>query len=206
MAGLILTTLSDWDTNFIIAQVLGFFALICSVVSYQQKKKRGLLLFLFFTGLFYAISYLFLNEIPPIFMNILCMTRAFVYGNDDKKWASNKRLWVSVFCLGTVGIGLYIFFGTNYRLYDFLPIISIFVANFSLSFKKTRHLRIAILLSDPLWLIYDLEVKQYFGVVNEAFIILSLLISLVRFDLLPRFKKKSMQEKIDKNKRLRDGK
>lgn len=63
-----------------------------------------------------------------------------------------------------------------------LPVISTTFECFALWNQNTRHIRWLFLSARPTWVVYNLLVGSYVGLVTEAFIVSSIVVAIIRFD------------------------
>lgn len=118
-------------------------------------------------------------------MNLIEAGVVFVaYKRENDQWAKNK-FWPYIF------IGLYIIAGllTTKTLTDFLPIIGQSFGAIAVWQKNPRTIRFLMLLPRPLWFIYNFIVGSYAGMTAEIFILVSVLIGIIRFDILRQTEK-----------------
>ena len=65
-----------------------------------------------------------------------------------------------------------------------LPILAMTIDSFAVWNKKTQYIRLLMLIPRPLWFVYNYTVVSYAGMVTEIFVLFSILIGIIRFDIL----------------------
>ncbi|BCL82050.1 YgjV family protein [Ktedonobacteria bacterium brp13] len=166
--------------NQILIQGIGYVALLFAILSFQ-KNKRGIILFyqIISQTLFFA-HYSLLHAWTGAAINVICTLRAIIfYQKDRKTWAQNV-VWVYAFMGAFILTALVTW--TNY--YGLLAIIATLGDTFALWKGSTKSMRFFMLMPRPLWLLYNLLVGSYAGMTTEVFVFLSVLIGILRFDIL----------------------
>lgn len=166
--------------NQIIIQGIGYLALLFVLLSFQ-KNKRVTLLLLMLTGLIlFVIHYSLLHAWTGALMNLVEAGIVFVsYREETDSWAKRK-FWPYVFIL------LYIIAGiiTAKSTVDFLPIVAQIFGAIAVWQINPRAIRFLMLLPRPLWFVYNFTVGSYAGMTGEILILTSVLIGILRFDIL----------------------
>ncbi|MEG1991386.1 MAG: YgjV family protein, partial [Christensenella sp.] len=103
----------------IFAQCVGFCGTICFFIGFQQKKRKKIILMQLFGILFFTAHFFLLGAYTGAMMNFLGLLRAFVYYNDNKKWAQNKA-WFYGFMISYLVIGII----TWENFFSLFPIIA----------------------------------------------------------------------------------
>ena len=68
--------------------------------------------------------------------------------------------------------------------FSILPILAMTIDSFAVWNKKTRNIRLLMMVPRPLWFIYNLIVSSYAGMITEVFVFFSLLVGIIRFDII----------------------
>ncbi|MEK7594589.1 MAG: YgjV family protein [Patescibacteria group bacterium] len=164
----------------LIIQSIGFLALFFVVLSFQ-KNSRGKLLFFMLVGIsLFVIHYALLGAWIGSLMNIIEAITVFVaYKKETDSWAQ-KIFWLYAF------VAIFIIAGalTAKSLVDFLPVLAQIFGTIAVWQTKPRNIRLLMLVPRPLWLIYNIAVGSYAGITAEVFILLSVLVGILRFDIL----------------------
>ncbi len=72
---------------------------------------------------------------------------------------------------------------------DVLPIAAQIFGGIAVWQNNPRSIRFLMLIPRPLWFIYNLFVGSYAGMIAEVFIFTSVLVGIIRFDILRQVKK-----------------
>ena len=115
-------------------------------------------------------------------MTGLAAVRAYVfYLRDSKKWI-NSRITLYLFVLFFWIAGLLTWKG----YISLLPAFAMSLECFALWSSNTKYIRWLLFSVRPAWILYDFLVGSYAGLATEAFIVGSLLIAIIRFDILKK--------------------
>lgn len=168
--------------NFWITQIIGLLGLLFIIISFQKDKKSFTLINHIFGSLSFVIHFILLNAWTGAAVNIVSAGRAYVFHIKESNKLLNKRIIMYLFIL-FFWIAGYLTWQSYLSL---LPVISLTITSFALWSKKTKHMRLLFLAGRPTWIIYNFLVGSYAGLLTEAFIVTSLGIAIIRFDVLKK--------------------
>lgn len=156
----------------IAAQVFGIGAMISLFCIYQQKSRKRLLLAKLSADICWVIHYLCLGGIAGMIPNGIGIFRELIFINrKERAWASSI-FWPGLFILINWILG----FHTFSIWYNILPILASSVVTVSLWIdnpKLTKYMSVPISFS---FLIYDIFIGSYIGIINEVISIASIAI------------------------------
>lgn len=161
-----------------IAQILGFIGLACSLLSFQMKKRGQILGFQMTASLMFCSQLFLLGAITGGCMDFISFIRTLIFSNNNKKWASSP-LWLVGFCLLMIVTGILTW--TNW--WDVLPMLGGILSTIALWMKSERKIRLISLSVGPCWLIYNLVKGAWSGALNEVLAMLSIIIGYLRNDV-----------------------
>ena len=160
-------------------QAIGFIGLFFVALSFQNKQRKGILLFQMLASVFYVIHFLLLGALTGFIMNLISIARCYVFYNKEKEWAS-KKIWLYFFMvLATLGA---VFTWKN--SFSILPMIGMCVGTASFWMNNPKHIRLLILISPPCWFTYNLISGSIAGMITEIFSLTSVVIGIIRFDIM----------------------
>lgn len=162
--------------KFFIAQLFGIGAMIALFSIYQQKSRKRLIISKLCADVCWVIHYLCLGAYGGMIPNFVGIFRELIFVNrDSKKWASSF-VWPIAFILINWGIG----FTTFESPINILPIAASTFVTVSLWFRRPRLTKLISIPISLTFLIYDIFVGSYVGVLNESIAIISIIISFAR--------------------------
>jgi len=168
--------------NFIIIQLIGFIGLLFVVISFQKDRRSFTLISQLVAALFFTAHFSLLSAWTGAAMNGLSATRAYVFNlRDSKKWVNNKIvMYIAILFFWIAGL-------LTWQGYvSLLPVISLTLESFALWCKNTKYMRWIFLSARPTWIIYDIMVGSYAGLATEVFIVGSITVAIIRFDILKK--------------------
>lgn len=163
--------------NEILGQIASILGMILTIISFQMKTRKQIIVFQTVGSAFFLSSYFLLAEWPGVYLNVVFLIRGVVfYFGKDKKWAEHKA-WLYVLLCAVVAAG-----AAGYNSWvDLLPIIGSVFGTFALYMKDENMLRLLKLGDSPCWLIYNCVIFSLGGILCEVFNIVSIVIGVLRY-------------------------
>lgn len=173
-----------------IAQSIGFLGTLILFISFQMPVKKKILLFQIISAFIFAVHYFFLGldtgNFSGMVMNLVAMVRTELFYFEDKKWFRPYLFTGTFLC-----IILYIGIDTWKNIYSLFPMLAMVDSTLCLNIKKEKYFRIFNFPGSPLWLVYGIYSKSYSGILGEIFTMTSIIIAVIRYDILHLGKKPS---------------
>lgn len=179
------------DKLNLLAQIIGFGGTALTIIAYQQNKRKNILLCMVISASLFTIHFILLGAYTGAIMNFFAGVRSLVFVNNTKKWAKSK-IWVAVFMvIYTVAC-----IATWDKWYSILPLIAMLLTTISNWVQSEKKIRFLTFPNSPCWLIYNVLNNSIAGVITEIFVMSSLIIAIIRFDLR---KPKKQEEAVNVN-------
>ncbi len=157
----------------ILVWVFGGCAMLSLFLSYQQRTRGRLLTCKLFADVFWAAHYFCLGAYGGMVPNFVGIFRELVFRERGKrKWASGFYIPV-IFIVFNWGLGIATWQGPL----NLLPLVASTFVTISLWLKNPKLTKLISIPVSCAFLIYDIFVLSYIGMVNESFAILSIMIS-----------------------------
>ena len=177
--------------NFIIAQIIGIFALIILMSSFQKNEKTLLLKYQIISSLLYAIQYAFLGAYTGSLMNLTCMARNFIFNRYN-----NKK--VPIYWLIIIVILMIIFsFMTYIGIISLLPTLAVILYSIAVWYGNLKLIRYTEVISCTLFIIYNIRVLAITGLIATIIELISALIAIYRFDIKIKLNKNAVKSNIN---------
>lgn len=171
----------------IFIQGVGYLALLFVILSFQNSTRVKILLFMLVGILLFVIHYALLGAWIGSLMNLIEAAMVFIaYKKETDAWAQ-KKFWPYVFIVIFIVAGAM----TAKSIVDCLPVLAQIFGTIAVWQTNPRAIRFIMLVPRPLWFTYNLVVGSYAGMITEAFILVSVLVGIIRFDILDKSKKKN---------------
>ena len=164
------------STKFVMIQAIGFLGTITFFLSYQCKSNKNLFRVQFISYSLYTIHLLMLGAITGGFSYILNTIRSLCLGskNDFLK----GRWMCCVLCILQVTTLIFTWSGW----WALLPVIANIAATIGGYTYNARKIRlVGMLINSPLWIIYNILVGSWAGIMDEIVSEISMIISIVRY-------------------------
>ena len=162
-------------SNFII-QIIGLIGTFLFFISFQCKSNKNLFRVQFVSYLCYTLHLLLLGAITGGISYILNTIRSFCLGSQNEKLKS-KKMCMLICTLQLVGMAF-----TWSGWISMLPVMANIAATIAGYSNNARKIRLAgMLINSPLWIVYDLIVGSWAGILDEVVSELSMIISIIRY-------------------------
>lgn len=152
----------------IIAQIIGFVAMILSVTSFQMKTKKQIIIMQCLTGIVFATHYFMLPDgtgLAGAAVNLVAIVRNIVFYFNYKPIFRSK-LWVVLFGILMGGSAIV---SRPEPISIFMCIAMVF-NTLSIAAEKPENVRKIILISSPFAFVYNIYVGSLGGIVNETLV------------------------------------
>lgn len=165
--------------NFVIAQIFGSIALIVLIISFQKNEKKKLLKYQIFSSLLYAIQYAFLGPEAYVgcLMNLTCMFRNFIFNKYQEK--RPPLYWLIIVIILMITFSLLTFKG----LISLLPMLAVVLYSIVVWNGNLKKVRIVEIISCLLYIIYNIRVQAYAGLVATIIEMLGAMVALYKFNI-----------------------
>lgn len=160
------------STNFILIQSIGFVALLLFALSFQLKTKQKILGVQVFSFLFWSLHYALLGAWTGMALTLLNSLRVFTF----YKYKGRPR-WL---------LYIFLFLALLFTVITWEGYISLFVlggvffatiSTFQEDEQKLRHLFPP---SNIMWIVYNLFVRSYSGILSEIIVLISIIVGIFR--------------------------
>ena len=162
--------------NMVFIQVIGFAGTFLFFFSYQCKRNENLFRVQFISYLGYTVHLLLLGAVTGGISYILNTVRSFCLGS---KYDLLKGKWMcGIICI----LQLITLFVTWSGWYSILPVaanIAATIGGYTYNGKKIRA--VGMLINSPLWILYNIIVGSWAGILDEIVSELSMIISICRY-------------------------
>ncbi len=170
-------------------QLIAIIALVAFAGSFQARTRRSILLWQIISIFFWVVHYFLLGALAGallIFANGI-ITIVFVY-TESRRWL--RSVWtLGISLLLVLGVGVYSWNGYS-SVWSLLGVASIIFAKWQIN---PKHIKLISIIASVFWIVYDVFVGSWGGIVTESVIISSIIVSLIRVSPMSpgRFEKKT---------------
>ena len=163
----------------ILAQVIGFIALIFIVLSYQAVDKKKFLLIQIFANIFFGLQYLVLSAFSAFASSMISLFRTIIFFKFEK---DNKK--ANIFVLGFFEILIFVFGMITFD--GVISLVPICIAAAYTYGTWQKNLKITYLIgvvASFLWIFYNFYVGAYVSIIGSLFELFSSFIGLIRLNI-----------------------
>jgi len=173
----------------LIAELIGVVGFIIAILSFQNKKRQGILVLQLISCTCWSLHFAFLGVWSGSLLNLIMALRCLVFaprGNPNSRFYKLAEWpgWIPVFILLFTAAVAFSWIGWI----CLLPLCGSTLTTFAMRAKSARTVRLLTLPNNPMWLIYNAFTGSIFGCVTEASLIISIIIGFLRHDVPARNK------------------
>ena len=164
----------------IIATVIGGFAAVIYVASYQCKNRTRILLLGALSRALFITQYILLGAFSGAVLDLIAIFAAMIAGRKEHPVIKKWLVPLIVLIHASVLVTSILLYGAWYDIFVLLATTFCVAA---LWFSRERIIRAVSLCGSPCWMVYNLSTKAYFSAVSDTFAIISLLVAIWRYDI-----------------------
>ena len=168
----------------IIIQLIGFLGILVSVAAFQCRKHKYILHLRTLSEVIFAVQYLLLGAYTGMAADLLGCLRNQIFTRQIEK--GKKTTGSSAFfSLAFAVFGILTWEGPK----SILVIVAKVLSTVAYGNKNPTVVRAIVLITSSCWLVYNIYVFSLAGIACEAVTLISLIVGILRMDLLPKLKK-----------------
>lgn len=173
---------------YIFAQALGLGAMVCNVISMQQKNRKNLLLFQMVVSTLFTVSFFLLGAYAAFLQNIVATARNILFSREKMSEKASK-IWTGVFIalfLLAYGLTFWLFgepFNARTAVINALPTVAMCIMSVAFGMRSVFKIRALSIVNAVLWLIYSIIFVSVGDIISETLSIVSSTVGIIRFDL-----------------------
>lgn len=168
----------------IIIQLIGALGILASVAAFQCKKHKHILTLRTLSEFIFAVQYFLLGAYTGMAADLLGCLRNQLFTRQIAKGKSTAGS-IALFSLAFTVFGILTWEGPKSLLVIFAKVLS----TVAYGNKNPTVVRAIILLTSSSWLIYNIYVFSLAGIACEVVTLVSLMVGILRMDVLPKLKK-----------------
>ncbi|MBE6677216.1 MAG: YgjV family protein [Ruminococcaceae bacterium] len=165
----------------IAAQIIGILAVAAFLLSYQQKKRKGIILLNLISRFLYILQYLLLGAFSGAVFDVLAAGSSVVAGKKHRKFIK-EHIIIVVLCMNAVIIFLgcaMVWYNKSYV--DILSLAGVLFEINALWLSSEKAIRWVSLFGAPFWFAYNMISKAYGSAIGNILTIISIVIALIRY-------------------------
>jgi len=164
----------------IIPQIMGLSAVATFLLSYQQKKRKNIILLNTISRCLYILQYLLLGAFAGAVLDILGAISSVIAGKKDSGFVKKytKIIFVSVNAMIVIAGAIIAFINKSWL--DILPIAGVLLHTSAFWISDEKIIRRVSLLGSPFWFVYNFLSHAYGSAIGDILTICSIFIAMIR--------------------------
>lgn len=162
-------------------QILGLLAVATFLLSYQQKKRKNIIITNVFSRLLYILQYLLLGAFSGAVLDVLGMISSLIAERKHSEFIKShiKGFFVSINIV--IIIAGSVIAVINKSFLDIFPIIGVLLHTNAFWINDEKIIRRISLLSSPFWFIYNFLSRAYGSAVGDVLTMFSIIIAMIKY-------------------------
>ena len=165
--------------QLLLGNIIALIASILMVISSSLKDRKKIIYVQTIQILFYTISDLILGGYTGAIINAISLVRNILSYKDKL-----TNPWKATIIILSVLLSLYF---NNLGFLGLLPIISTVTFTLFMNVKSTIKLKLLIIFTMVLWLIYDIAIKSYTSAAFDFFSAIANIVTLIQIKVKNRY-------------------
>ncbi len=164
----------------LLAQIIGVFAVITFLLSYQQKKRKNIIVWNATSRILYILQYLILGAFEGVVLDILGTVSSVVAQKKDSKIIKKNLIFFIIginLLILTAGLFLY------ENIFSLFPIVGVILHTSAFWITEEKIIRIVSFIGSPFWLVYNLASLAYGSAIGDILSMISIGTAIYRYDI-----------------------
>ena len=164
----------------VFAQIIGLFAVTTFLLSYQQKRRKNIIIWNATSRVLYIIQYLLLGAFEGAVLDILGTISSVVAQKKDNRIIKKHiRLFIIIINLIIFAVGLSLY----ENIFSLFPIIGVILHTSAFWITEEKIIRKISFIGSPFWLVYNLANLAYGSAIGDILTMISIGTAIYRYDI-----------------------
>ncbi len=166
---------------FYAANTVGIVAVVIFLLSYQQKTRKGIVTCNIISRVLYIVQYILLFAFEGAVLDVAGTVASFLAQKRDTPFIKKHlKAVITATNIGIIVCGLLLY----KNVFSLLPIIGVLLHTGAFWLTNEKHIRIVSLIGSPFWFVYNFASGAYGSSIGDALSMVSIIIAIVRYDIL----------------------
>lgn len=164
----------------LLAQAVGIIAVIAFLLSYQQKKRKNIIILNAISRVLYILQYIMLGAFEGAVLDVLGTVSSVAAEGKDKGFIARhtKFVFIAINLLIVIaGLILY------KNIFSLFPIIGVLLHTTAFWINDEKTIRKVSFCGSPFWFIYNFVSHAYGSALGDMLTMLSIGIAIYRYDI-----------------------
>ena len=177
---------------FYASQIIGLAATLLGIITGQLNKAKHILIKEIVLNSMCGIAAILVSGYNGAVVALLAsVLAAVIYYYDKREGKIPGWVYLSSYIVFLVSGTVTFLLWSGRNWYEVFPIISSVIFVYSLTARNPRIYRLSFVVNASLWIVYYFKITAYSNILTQFFLLVSIVIAIVRYDLPALFKKKS---------------
>lgn len=164
----------------LLAQIIGVFAVITFLLSYQQKKRKNIIVWNATSRILYILQYLILGAFEGVVLDILgTISSVAAQKKDSKIIKKNLIFFIIGINLLIITAGLFLY----ENIFSLFPIVGVVLHTSAFWITEEKIIRRVSFIGSPFWLVYNLASLAYGSAIGDILSMISIGTAIYRYDI-----------------------
>lgn len=165
----------------IVPQIIGIIAVILFVLSYQLKKRSGIIICNVISRCLYILQYILLGAFSGAILDVLGVFASVIAEKKDKPFIKKHLRAVIIAIDAIMVIAGVVICIINNSLLDLLPIAGVLLHTSAFWISDERKIRLVSLTGSPFWFVYNFASRAYGSAAGDLFTIVSIIVAMIKY-------------------------
>lgn len=154
-------------------QILGFIYALFLILSNFGKSTKQILFLQTISFFFKTLHYYLLGGISGFLTSLISMIRNIIFYK-----IKESKIWIVFFIIIYIIIGII----TLKSIYALLPVFATIIYTLIINYNNPKYLRYGIFITSLTWLIYNIYIISYSGIIIQIIMLISNIIAIIKLD------------------------
>ena len=173
-----------------LAQGVGILAITAFLLSYQQKKRKNIILLNVTSRALYILQYLLLGAFEGALLDVVGILASLLAQNKDRPIIKKH---IRLFFILTSGIIIFSGLLLYEDIFSLFPIAGVLLHTGAFWLTNEKHIRRVSFIGSPFWMVYNLSQMAYSSSLGDFLSMVSIGTAMWRYD---RKRKPKKEEKL----------
>lgn len=165
----------------IIPQILGIFAVITFLLSYQQKKRANIIVLNTVSRCLYIMQYILLSAFSGAVLDVLGVISSVVAGKKRAPFIKKHTTTTLVLINGCIILAGGAIAISNNSWLDLFPLAGVLLHTSAFWITNETVIRRVSLLGSPFWFVYNISTRAYGSAIGDILTMCSIIVAMIRY-------------------------
>lgn len=162
-----------------LAQAVGILAVVSFLLSYQQKKRKNIIIWNATSRVLYIVQYIMLGAFEGAVLDVLGTVSSVAAQNKEKSFIRKHiKTIVVVINLVIIAAGLVLY----ENVFSLFPIAGVVLHTSAFWISDEKIIRRVSFLGSPFWLVYNIASYAYGSALGDLLTMVSIATAMYRYD------------------------